>query len=101
VAIGVFLLLPNPGITAVSCPDILCKVITSWVDNRRDKECKEALLRLANMTRGMGNPLVAAYARCYLAKVATEVVGYTGEKKYILSCIDDTLDTIPKVTNQK
>ena len=32
-------------------------------------EYEAALMRLALMIRGMGNPLVATYARCYLCRV--------------------------------
>ena len=35
-----------------------------------DKEYTQALIRLSNMTRGMGDPLVAAYARTYLCRVS-------------------------------
>ncbi|XP_062508525.1 VPS35 endosomal protein-sorting factor-like [Corticium candelabrum] len=36
-------------------------------------EYKAALLRLAHMIRGIGNPLVATYARCYLCRVGVLV----------------------------
>ena len=40
-----------------------------------DKEYSQALIRLAHMTRGMGNPLVAAYARTYLCRVSVHILG--------------------------
>ncbi|KAL1502197.1 hypothetical protein ABEB36_007374 [Hypothenemus hampei] len=37
-------------------------------------ECPEALSRLTEMIQGIGNPLVAVYARCYLCRVGLNVV---------------------------
>lgn len=34
-----------------------------------DQEYTQALIRLTKMTRGIGDPLVAAYARAYLCRV--------------------------------
>jgi len=33
-------------------------------------EMSDALSRLAVMVRGIGNPLIAAYSRCYLCRVS-------------------------------
>lgn len=35
-----------------------------------DQEFTQALIRLTKMTRGIGDPLVAAYARAYLCRVS-------------------------------
>lgn len=34
------------------------------------REYNDALQRLADMIRGIGDPLVAIYARCYLSRVS-------------------------------
>lgn len=34
------------------------------------REYSKALIRLTKMIRGIGDPLVAAYARCYLCRVS-------------------------------
>ncbi|XP_050296954.1 VPS35 endosomal protein-sorting factor-like isoform X1 [Anthonomus grandis grandis] len=36
-------------------------------------ECPEALTRLTEMIKGIGNPLVAVYARCYLCRVGLKI----------------------------
>eukprot|EP00975_Prorocentrum_lima_P050286 10531054-Prorocentrum_lima.AAC.1 len=38
-----------------------------------DDEYPQTLGRLASIIRGIGDPLVGVYARCYLAKVGNEV----------------------------
>ncbi|KAG6465494.1 hypothetical protein O3G_MSEX015185 [Manduca sexta] len=38
-------------------------------------EIKPAVARITNMIRGIGNPLVAAYLRVYLCKVASKLLG--------------------------
>ncbi|CAG0919529.1 unnamed protein product [Notodromas monacha] len=62
-----------------------------------DLECRQALVRLALMNRGIGDPLVAVYARSYLSKIATEVLAYKGDRKYLLLCIEDTMATFPQL----
>lgn len=37
-------------------------------------ECPEALFRLTEMIQGIGNPLVAIYARCYLCRVGLSIM---------------------------
>ncbi|XP_029646027.1 VPS35 endosomal protein sorting factor-like [Octopus sinensis] len=55
------------------------------------KEHGNSLKRLASMIRGIGDPLVAAYARCYLCRVgATVAFGY---REHLLPCFDDFLFT--------
>ncbi|XP_021918699.1 UPF0505 protein C16orf62 homolog isoform X2 [Zootermopsis nevadensis] len=44
-------------------------------------EFSQALLRLTRMIRGIGDPLVAAYAHCYLCRVGMAVT--TGDRDYI------------------
>lgn len=34
------------------------------------REFSQALVRLTKMIRGIGDPLVAAYARCYICRVS-------------------------------
>lgn len=36
-------------------------------------EFSQALMRLTRMTRGIGDPLVGVYARCYLCRVGMSV----------------------------
>ncbi|KAJ6635685.1 VPS35 endosomal protein sorting factor-like [Pseudolycoriella hygida] len=54
--------------------------------NRND--IKLALERLTKIIRGIGDPLVAAYARCYLCRVGMTV---TTENEYIYSNLTDFL----------
>ena len=59
---------------------------------------KDALLRIAKMIRGIGDPLVAIYARCYLFRVGETV---TSDKEYMKESFIDFLDTyhtVSKVT---
>ncbi|PNF32008.1 hypothetical protein B7P43_G06573 [Cryptotermes secundus] len=44
-------------------------------------EFSQALLRLTRMIRGIGDPLVAVYAHCYLCRVGMAVT--TGDREYI------------------
>nr|CAD7444955.1 unnamed protein product [Timema bartmani] len=44
-------------------------------------EFSQALLRLTRMIRGIGDPLVAVYARCYLCRVGVTVP--SGDKEYV------------------
>lgn len=53
--------------------------------------CSQALGRLASMTRGIGDPLVAAYARCYLCRVGSLVAPHI--RGYLTSCYQDLLST--------
>lgn len=55
-------------------------------------EGAEALLRLTQMVQGMGNPLVAVYARCYLVRVGINVAPPQADKKYLLKNFTNFLD---------
>ncbi|KAK7873878.1 hypothetical protein R5R35_005739 [Gryllus longicercus] len=54
-------------------------------------EFSQALLRLTRMTRGIGDPLVAVYARCYLCRVGMTVA--TADREYIKENFYDFLAT--------
>lgn len=51
-------------------------------------EFNEALLRLTKICRGIGDPLVAIYARCYLTRVGLTV---TSDRQYLVENLDDFL----------
>lgn len=54
----------------------------------RESEFNLALLRLTKIIRGIGDPLVAAYARCYLCRVGMTV---TSDRDYIKRNLNDFL----------
>lgn len=54
-------------------------------------EYSRALVRLAVMVRGIGDPLVAAYARCYLCRVGVLVA--PSIRDHLIPCFDDLLLT--------
>ncbi|KAF5275090.1 hypothetical protein FQA39_LY07027 [Lamprigera yunnana] len=56
-------------------------------------EYSAALLRLTHMIRGIGNPLVAVYARCYLCRVGITVTTSEKDKDYLKENFYDFLDT--------
>jgi hypothetical protein len=51
------------------------------------------LTRLAHTCRGIGDPLVAAYARFYLAKQASRLVSGRAERACVWLCLQDQLNT--------
>lgn len=51
-------------------------------------EFNQALLRLTRIIRGIGDPLVAAYARCYLCRVGLTV---TSNNDFIVENLKDFL----------
>jgi len=55
-------------------------------------EYSGALVRLAAMARGIGDPLVAAYARCYLCRVG--VIVAPSIRDHLMPCFDDLLLTL-------
>ncbi|XP_056017683.1 VPS35 endosomal protein-sorting factor-like [Ostrea edulis] len=60
-------------------------------------EYNEALQRLADMIRGIGDPLVAVYARCYLSRVGILVAPQI--RDHLMPCFDDFLTTYSQVQN--
>ncbi|XP_013393417.1 UPF0505 protein C16orf62 homolog [Lingula anatina] len=52
-------------------------------------EYSAALCRLADMTRGMGDPLVGIYARCYLSRVGIAVA--PNIRDHLMPCFNDFL----------
>lgn len=63
-----------------------------------DKEYTQALIRLSNMTRGIGDPLVSAYARTYLCRVGMSVAPAT--RDHLMPCYRDTLFNLPQFTSE-
>lgn len=51
-------------------------------------EAQEALFRISNMINGIGNPLVAAYTRCYLCKVGQTMSISRKNNAYIMLNLD-------------
>lgn len=51
-------------------------------------EFNQTLLRLCHMIRGIGDPLIAAYVRCYLCRVGPTV---TKDTKYLEENLNDFL----------
>lgn len=56
-----------------------------------EKRFPKILQRLANICRGIGDPLVACYARSYLVRKGRELL--RPEKAYIGTCVEDILFT--------
>ena len=54
-------------------------------------------MRLAVMVRGIGDPLVAAYARCYLCRVGVLVA--PSIRDHLIPCFDDLLLTFTSQVN--
>ncbi|XP_064600257.1 VPS35 endosomal protein-sorting factor-like [Liolophura sinensis] len=54
-------------------------------------EYSDALLRLSNMTAGIGDPLVAVYARCYLCRVG--IIVAPKFQNHLMICFNDFLAT--------
>ncbi|KAH9503976.1 VPS35 endosomal protein sorting factor-like [Bulinus truncatus] len=61
-------------------------------------EYSDALRRLAHMVRGIGDPLVAVYARCYLCRVGILVAPKF--KDHIPRCFEDFITTFPQVQGE-
>lgn len=60
-------------------------------------EFSQALMRLTRMIRGIGDPLVAAYAHCYLCRVGMAVT--TGDREYIKENFYDFLASYNQVSH--
>lgn len=62
-------------------------------------EYEEVINRIAATIRGIGNPLVAAYARCYLARKAREVAPTA--KGYLVRCFEDHLHCMKQIDSDR
>lgn len=60
------------------------------------KEIDVALQRISNMIRGIGDPLVASYARCYLIRVG---IGVSSNRDYMKEGFMDFLATYHTIFN--
>ncbi len=60
-----------------------------------DQEYTQALIRLTKMIRGIGDPLVACYARAYLCRVGMSLAPEI--KNHLLPNFTDYLATISQV----
>lgn len=60
-------------------------------------EFNKTLVRLCQMIRGIGDPLIAAYARCYLCRVGPTV---TKDSKYLELNLDDFLFVYHTVSSE-
>ena len=60
-----------------------------------DREYTQALIRLTRMVRGIGDPLVACYARAYLCRVGISVAPDT--KNHLMPNFTDYLKTVDQV----
>jgi len=61
-----------------------------------NSEFSQALMRLTRMIRGIGDPLVAVYAHCYLCRVGVAVT--TGDREYIKENFYDFLASYTQVS---
>ncbi|KAK0049257.1 UPF0505 protein [Biomphalaria pfeifferi] len=61
-------------------------------------EYSDALRRLSQMVRGIGDPLVAVYARCYLCRVGMIIAPKF--KGHIPQCFEDFITTFPQVQGE-
>ncbi|KAK2169423.1 hypothetical protein LSH36_10g11082 [Paralvinella palmiformis] len=59
------------------------------------EEYNQALRRLGLMTRGIGDPLVSLYSRCYLCRVGIDVAPTV--KDHQMPCFDDFLFTFKQI----
>lgn len=59
------------------------------------REGEQALARLSRMIRGIGDPLLAAYARMYVCKVGSEVA--PNLTQYMSEGVEDFLQTLKQV----
>lgn len=79
--------------TIVACIRIL--LITIWrLSSQRD--FTGTLIRLSRAIRGVGDPLVAAYARCYLMRVGRE--RYVTDRSFMAGNVRDLLASYHQVS---
>ncbi len=64
-----------------------------------DREYTQALVRLTRMVRGIGDPLVACYARAYLSRVGMSVAPET--KNHLMPNFKDYLKTVDQVSERE
>lgn len=64
----------------------------SLIDKR---EGEEALIRLARMTRGIGDPLIAAYTRMFVCRMGVDMA--PSLTQYIVDSIEDFLHTLTQL----
>ena len=62
-----------------------------------NKEYTQALIRLTKMVRGIGDPLVAAYARAYLCRVGMSIAPES--RMHLLPNFTDYLSTYSQVSH--
>lgn len=55
-------------------------------------EYSDALLRLTQMINGIGNPLVAVYARCYLCRVGITISSHNPDRTFLIQNFTNFLD---------
>ncbi|XP_064636614.1 VPS35 endosomal protein-sorting factor-like [Lineus longissimus] len=58
-------------------------------------EFSDALMRLSHMIKGIGDPLVAVYARCYLSRVGMKVA--PKNRDYLMFMFNDFLISYPQL----
>jgi hypothetical protein len=63
--------------------------------NKLSREIDASLIRITRMIRGIGDPLVAAYARCYLLRIGITV---STNREYMKESFVDFLATYHTVS---
>ena len=61
------------------------------------RDFSSTLIRLSRAIRGIGDPLIAAYARCYLMRVGGE--RFIGDRSFVLENVKDFLLSYHQVKN--
>jgi len=65
-----------------------------------DADFAAILMRLAHAVRGLGNPVVAAYARLYLARMAAKLVRDDNRQRdSVMACVADFFATFGDITS--
>eukprot|EP00043_Microstomoeca_roanoka_P016135 m.163872 g.163872 ORF g.163872 m.163872 type:complete len:929 (+) comp16396_c7_seq1:53-2839(+) len=63
-----------------------------------DVDVNETLKRLTMQMRGIGDPLVAAYSRCYLCRVGVRVAPRA--RSYLMPLFNDLMATMPQLDSE-